>query len=405
MPALADALVENTQMKLAVATPVEGQSYHKTPLGNIEYYVLPMPSGKINRWRLPLSLVSEYQRAVEDFQPDVIHIHGTEIIEGLITGRGFIQCPTVISVQGIIDVYQKYYWGNISLIELLKYRTLRDWVCMDGVIEQKIKWIKRAKWEREVFASHPAFLGRTLWDRAHTRRLSVNARYHHCGEILRQPFYDAQWDIKKVHRHTVFTSSAAYPLKGFHVLVKAIALLKNEFPDICIRTPLAKFYPEMSGIRRFWKNMRSTGYERYLTELIRFEKLEGNIVTLPSLNAKEMANELQNAHVYVLPSLIENSPNSLGESMLVGTPSVASFVGGIQSMTQDEESALLFPAGDEAVLAEQIRRIFNNDDLACGLSVQASNAARIRHDKIIIVNDLCRIYSSEITQQDCVNGI
>jgi glycosyltransferase involved in cell wall biosynthesis len=241
--ALADALVKSKQVELGIATNIPGVVWRKDKIHGVQYYAIPMPKGKVDRRRLPPSLIRDYQHVMEDFQPDVIHIHGTEYFHGLLTGRGYLKCPTAISIQGIIDVCQKHYWGNISLGKLLTTRTLRDWVRMDGLIEQKIKWLKRARWEREIFAANTAFIGRTLWDRAHTRRLNPKSQYYHCDELIRQPFYDAQWDISKIKRHSIFASSASYPIKGFHVLVKAVALLRNEFPDITVRTPLARFYP------------------------------------------------------------------------------------------------------------------------------------------------------------------
>lgn len=265
---------------------------------------------------------------------------------------------------------------------------------MDGLIEQKFKWLRRAKWEREIFAANSAFIGRTVWDRAHTRRLNPKAQYYHCDELIRKPFYDAQWDISKINRHSIFASGASYPIKGFHVLVKAVALLRREFPDVTVRTPLARIYPTLSGLKRFWKNCRSVGYARYLTDLVRAKGLEKQVIPLPDLDAGGMAEEFLKSHVFVLPSLIENSPNSLAEAMLVGTPSVASFVGGVPSMAKDSESALFFPSGDETVLAEQIRRIFLDDDLARSLSVGAREVARVRHSSKKIVDDMLNIYKS-----------
>jgi glycosyltransferase involved in cell wall biosynthesis len=127
--------------------------------------------------------------------------------------------------------------------------------------------------------------------------------------------------------------------------------------------------------------------------------MQKHIVPFAALDASEMANELQNAHVFALPSLIENSPNSLAESMLIGTPAVASYVGGVPSMARDEESVLFFPPDDEAVLAEQIRRIFLDDGLARRLSEGASAVARARHSKDRIVKDMLAIYAQESRQQ------
>ena len=280
-------------------------------------------------------------------------------------------------------------------MELLATRTLRDYVRLDGLHEQQWRMAKRARLEREIFATNSAFVGRTRWDQSHAQRLNAEARYYHCDELIRQPFFDIHWDASKIIPHSIFASSASYPLKGFHVLVRAVEILRNEFPGITLRTPLADFYPKLSGTKRLWKNFRLGGYSRYVTNLIRDAGLENNVFSLPSLDAQEMADELAKAHVFVLPSFIENSPNSLAEAMLVGTPAVASFVGGIPSMVEDGKSALLFPPGDESVLASGIRRIFLDNQLAQALSNQARTDSRQRHSEGKIIQTLLEIYRQE----------
>ena len=395
LSALAAAIQESRQLTLGVATNIHGKPWQQDVINGVRYYTVPCCKFPICNGRLSIASVNAYQRVVEDFMPDVIHIHGTEYFQGLLSGHGHINRPTVISIQGILDVCQKHYFGGMSVAKLITTRTLRDYIRFDGIIEQRVRLIKRAREEREIFKSNLAFIGRTTWDKAHIRRLNPRARYYHCDELIRHPFYTRQWDIKKIHRYSIFASGAYYPLKGFHVLLKALALLKDEFPDSTVRTPLVQFYPDAKGVKRFWLNCRKTGYARYLTDLICKKKLGGKIFQLPLLDADAMAAEMQKAHVFVLPSLIENSPNSLAEAMLVGTPSVASFVGGVPSMVQDGYSALLFPSGDEAVLAEQIRRIFLDNGLAKDLSVRAQEVALRRHLKENIVDNMLGIYRRE----------
>lgn len=62
-------------------------------------------------------------------------------------------------------------------------------------------------------------------------------------------------------------------------------------------------------------------------------------------------------------------------------------------MTKDGETSLIFPPGDEAVLAEQIRRIFLDDQLSLDLSVRAQELARKCHSKDKIVKDMINIYN------------
>ena len=166
-----------------------------------------------------------------------------------------------------------------------------------------------------------------------------------------------------------------------------------------MRVPLA-YFKIPSGIRGWYTKARRTGYANYLDRLIRANNLSGHIKPLGPLSAAQMADEYMRAHVFAMPSLIENSPNSLAEAMMIGTPSVVSFVGGVPSLMKDEVEALAFPQGDEAVLAEQIRRIFCDDKLASDLSMNAHNRALRRYSPREITNQMIRIYQ-DVTRKEC----
>ncbi len=394
MPALADALVADDRIQLAVATDVLGAEDGKTVVGGTRYYTVARRRGWGDRVRLPDKLVQSYRRVVNDFEPDLVHIHGTEYFHGLLTARAHITCPAVVSIQGIIDVCRRYWWGGLSYDEVAASRTMRDRLRRDGLLEQRRRLEHRAVVEREIFAAHSAFIGRTLWDRAHLSRLNPNATYYRCEELLRAPFAFAEWDIRRIQRQTIFASGASCPLKGFHVLIKAAALLRKAFPDVRVRVMMAEFYPGVSGVRRLWKDCRSRGYARYLTDLIHREGMAEHVIPLAPLDAQGVAAELRRAHAFVLPSLMENSPNSLAEAMMVGTPSAASYVGGIPTMACDGEAVLLFPPGDEALLAERLRTIFLKDDWAVGASRQTRTAALQRHSTRRIVDRMVEVYAA-----------
>jgi len=108
--------------------------------------------------------------------------------------------------------------------------------------------------------------------------------------------------------------------------------------------------------------------------------------------ADKITRELTQAHVFVIPSFIENYPNSLAEAQLVGTPVIASSAGGIPSMVIDNETGLLFPPGDAATLAMQINRMFNEGALALLWSEQARRVALARHDEKTVVDSVIHAY-------------
>jgi glycosyltransferase involved in cell wall biosynthesis len=238
-------------------------------------------------------------------------------------------------------------------------------------------------------------LGRTLWDRAHAVAMDRDVRYYHVGELLRAPFYQARWDCEAVCRHIIYTNSAAYPLKGFHVLLDAAKLLVRDFPDLQIRVPGAALEMPAGEAGRWWVRLRPLGYRGYLMRRIRDLGLAGRVVALGSLDAGQVAAELTQASVFVLPSFVENLSNSRAEATVVGTPCVTAFCGGVQSAVTDEETALCFPPGDAAVLAEQVRRLFRDRELAMRLSASARSVALQRHAPQLVVSQLINAYESE----------
>ena len=80
--------------------------------------------------------------------------------------------------------------------------------------------------------------------------------------------------------------------------------------------------------------------------------------------------------------------------MCIGTPSVAAYVGGVSDMATDNEDALFYRNDDPALLAWNIKRIFDNDELALKLSKNGRKRARITHDADNNSKALYEIYKS-----------
>lgn len=68
------------------------------------------------------------------------------------------------------------------------------------------------------------------------------------------------------------------------------------------------------------------------------------------------------ADVFVIPSRQDNLPNTVLESMACGTPVVGFDTGGIPDMIEPGENGYLAPVGDSEALAEQLRRILEDDE-------------------------------------------
>lgn len=89
-----------------------------------------------------------------------------------------------------------------------------------------------------------------------------------------------------------------------------------------------------------------------------------------SLSRDQVLRRLAGAHAALLPSLWENLPHAAVEALSVGTPVVATAVGGIPEVVRDGVNGLLVPPGDRKALAAAMRRMAEDrtlrDRLAAG---------------------------------------
>lgn len=338
------------------------------------------------KWRtwfgdaVPADVCAKAREAIADFDPDVIHVQGTEYFYGRFPKAVYGGKPVVVSLQGVLSGYHPHLTGELSpdelkgcnwnLRRLLKGKTLFS--------EQRTWRLGRAAQEARIFRQQRNFIGRTDWDRAWVSYFNPSARYFTVNENLRPEFFAARRTPATVRRHRIYCSAcASYPLKGAHVLFRAVAALKDEFPDVEVRIAAA------SDVRRSatWRGLLlDQPYAAYLRRLMRELGIGRHVTLLDSLPAAQVAEELARAELFVLPSFVENSPNSLGEAMLVGTPSIATFVGGVPSILKDGAEGRLVPPGDPAALAAAIRRWFVRPGEAEACVGPARATALARHD-------------------------
>jgi glycosyltransferase involved in cell wall biosynthesis len=80
--------------------------------------------------------------------------------------------------------------------------------------------------------------------------------------------------------------------------------------------------------------------------------------------------------LFVLPSMHEGIPRCLMEAMAAGVAAIASNIPGCRELVIDQETGLLFPAGDDLVLAQHLQTLSANPELRARLA--QSGQAHIR---------------------------
>lgn len=132
------------------------------------------------------------------------------------------------------------------------------------------------------------------------------------------------------------------PVKGLRVLMEALTALRDELPDL--ELVLVGDGPERRDIeaaaRPLGNRVRFTGY----------------------LSQDEVAEELKEADIAVLPSFAEGVPVFLMEALASGKPVIATQVAGVGELIENGESGILVSPGDLEGLVDAIRALAGDPD-------------------------------------------
>ncbi|MEJ7830184.1 MAG: glycosyltransferase family 4 protein [Segetibacter sp.] len=290
------------------------------------------------------------RKIIDEIRPDIIHVHGTE--GGYFNPASKTNIPCIISIQGIISEYIK--------------------------IEPSLAGFLQVPFEKRAIRDSKYFGCRTNFDYDFVRRINKDAIIFDLPEAMNMIFYKHQW--KRPSNLSLLFVGSVNKRKGIEDLIHSLVKLKRIFPSILLKVIGA-------GMR---------GYFDYLNEFVEKNNLTENIVWLGSKTPVEVAMELSRSSFFVLPSLMDNSPNCLSEAMAVGVPSIATRVGGIPSMIEDKIDGMLFEKHDVDKLVHIIQNLADNIELQDKLSINARAKAYERNYPPNVAKKYVEVYKSLI---------
>jgi len=314
---------------------------------------------------------------IDDFQPDIIHIHGSENPFGLLALDTAVKIPMVLSIQGILSVYEKFYFRGMSKSDVKKQLSVKDILAFANPLVEYRLMKKKAAREQLIFKYMKNILGRTDWDAYVTNALAPAANYFKSEELLRENFYSNIWTAPRNKKITLFTTMSNPVYKGFETIAETITYLSQY--DITWK---------IAGITKsdlVYKHSKSKG-------LLSANKLE----VLGKLDEFQLVEQMQKSDLYVSVSHIENSPNNICEAMILGMPVIASYAGGTGSLLEHNGQGLLVQDGDAIALAGAIISMIQNYEHAVHMGTEARKRALLRHDPSILTQTLTQQYTSII---------
>jgi glycosyltransferase involved in cell wall biosynthesis len=172
------------------------------------------------------------------------------------------------------------------------------------------------------------------------------------------------------------------PEKGHDVLIDAAAIVLTRFPD-------ASFEIVGGGPER--EPLLARAAARGVQSAFAFVGHQNDVPA-----------KLAAADLFVLPSRSEAFPNAVLEAMAAGLPIVASAVGGIVELIDDNRSGVLVPAGDPQALADGICRLMADGRLAarCGDAARADASASYSFERMVSAFE--SVYLTELAHHGVV---
>lgn len=180
-----------------------------------------------------------------------------------------------------------------------------------------------------------------------------NKRLEELGYIIPNPV-----SVSAVHEgcdfgYTIATAGRLMEQKNHPMLISAVDKLRDVFPSV-----RCDIYGE--GV---WRN----NLQRQIEELDLAEtvKLKGSV---PDIHER-----LKSCGLFVMTSEFEGLSNALVEAMMMGLPCITTDYPGSDELIQDGVNGIIVPRGDSDELAEQIKRVFEDDKLR----IRLANAAKV----------------------------
>lgn len=385
---LSNDLLNEDVIDLSICFPFKNDQYLEGVVDNLNYYSFNNQETRNNQEK-------RLEEIINKSNPDIIHIFGTEYIHTLYMVKvcekiGMIN-NVVIHIQGLVSVASIHYYAFLPN-KIVKRFTIRDLFKRDNIYLGKKRMARRGEQEIKALQRVKHVMGRTTWDKACTSLINPSLNYHFCNESLRDSFYKSTWNYENCEKYSIFVSQGNYPIKGLHYVIEALQYIVSEFPN----TTLYVAGNDISKVESFMDHFKISSYGKYLRSLVAKYKLEENVQFLGMLDEIQILNQYLKSNVFISPSSIENSPNSVGEAMLLGVPCISSHVGGVPDMLMHNKEGFIYQTDAPYMLAYYVSEIFRKPEIAKEFSYNSQKRAILTHDRIINRNRVLEIYNQII---------
>jgi len=175
--------------------------------------------------------------------------------------------------------------------------------------------------------------------------------------------------------YQISTSGKLVPWEKTEEIIKAIQLLKKDFPEI--RLLIMGDGPE----------------EKYLKSLVKKLGITKNIKFLGHASQPEKIYVIKNSSLFIQNSISEYTPDVLFHSLTLNIPVIALNTKPLNEIIVNEKSGLLVKSGNAKELASAIKRIFKNPNLSKNITTEAKIVSEKKFSLDAHITSLNNIFS------------
>lgn len=263
-----------------------------------------------------LCYAHKIKKFVSEINPDIVHVHYATSY-GTATALSGIK-PYILSVWGsdIYDFPEKSFLHKLMLKYSLSGATYL-------FSTSKAMAVQAAKYTKKHFKITP---------------FGVDMKLFHPG-----------LKIKNNETYVIGTVKGLSDKYGIEYLLKAVAIIKKERPDLPLQVRIAG------------KGPKEQDYKLLAEQL----QINNIVMWLGFISQKEAALEWANMDIAVIPSTMESESFGVSavEAEACGTPVIISDVAGLMEATDPSKTSIVVKRKDEFALAYAIMNLIDNETL------------------------------------------
>jgi len=284
---------------------------------------------------------------------------------------GFFRCysiPTVVRVSSDSTVWRLANEIKFDYNQALTEKHWSDWL--------ELSCIKRAD---NAYA--PSKCCASMLKKRSGKKLQIIESPYCCRDIqMDESIYERQLMNKK---YLLFNSSLCQ-LKGTHLGINATKVFMEKYPDL---------YMVYAGI-----DYGLAGSRKSVTNILKQQsrKYQGRVIYLHNLKQEQLFPVIEHALACILPSRVDNLPNSCIEAMSLGKIVIGTYGASFEQLIKNKENGLLIKRDSTKALiraVEYLMTLTEKERLDMGKKAR-DTTARLNPD--IIYNHLIQYYQKVI---------